>query len=65
VTVQFLEEFFDIYLVDSGTVLQRFQVGDLALHALESETLENRNRFRVTTADISYFHISGDHPEAS
>jgi hypothetical protein len=65
VTVQFLEQFFNVYLVDPGAVFQRFQIGDLALHAFESEALENRKRFRVTTADISNLHISGDHPVAS
>jgi len=65
VTVQFPEQFFDIYLVDPGAVFQRFQVGDLALHAFQSEALENRYRIRVTTADISNLHISGDHPVAS
>ena len=56
-----IEQFDYANLVNSGTVLQSFQIGNLAFVAVELELLENREGFWVFPDDIGDNHVLRDH----
>jgi len=64
-TIQFFEKFLNVYFMDTCAVSQFLKVCDLALEAVETETLEYRNHLRIPAANLPDLHIFANHCASS
>lgn len=59
--VQFIQELFDIDIVNAGPMLDGLEGGNLALHAFKAEALKNGDGLRVAENDVFDGHVAGNH----